>query len=120
MDDSNSVNVVDYKTGKPKSRNAIEGNTKNEGGNYKRQLVFYRLLLDKAGKYKMVSGDIDFIEADEKGKFHKEHFIIEPEETVELEKKIIEVSNEIQNLAFWDKFCDDPKCKYCALRKMLI
>ncbi|MBI1998921.1 MAG: ATP-dependent helicase [Parcubacteria group bacterium] len=37
--------VIDYKTGKPKSRNEIEGNTKNSRGDYKRQLVFYKLLL---------------------------------------------------------------------------
>lgn len=120
LDDGNRVNVVDYKTGKPKSRNVIEGKTKSSDGNYKRQLVFYRLLLDKSAKYKMVSGDIDFIEADDAGKLHKEHFEITPEEVAELEKKILEISREIQNLAFWDRFCDDSKCRYCELRRGLL
>ena len=117
LNNGKKVNVVDYKTGKPKSRNVIEGKTKSSKLNYKRQLVFYRLLLDKVGKYDMVSGDIDFIEADDKGKFHKEYFEIQPEEVQELEKKIIEVSHEIQNLTFFDKFCDDPDCRYCELRR---
>ena len=117
LEDGKRVNVVDYKTGKPKSRNAIEGKTKSSNVNYKRQLVFYRLLLDRSGKYDMVSGDVDFIEADDKGKLHKEHFEIQSEEVQELEKKILEVSHEIQSLAFWDKFCDDPDCRYCDLRR---
>lgn len=119
LDESNRVNVVDYKTGKPKSRNVIEGNTKNSDGNYKRQLVFYNLLLNKLEKYKMISGEIDFIEADDAGKFHKESFSINSEEVVELEQEIIRISHEIQELSFWDKFCEDVDCRYCELRKSL-
>ena len=37
--------VVDYKTGKPKSRKVIEGETKDADGAYKRQLTFYALIL---------------------------------------------------------------------------
>lgn len=115
------VNVVDYKTGKPKSRNIIEGNTKSSNGDYKRQLVFYNLLLNlyESGKYKMVSGEIDFVEPDERGKYHKEQFIIENDEIEELKRLITSVSEEILNLSFWDKECDNSKCEYCALRKMM-
>ena len=74
IDEDGNVNVVDYKTSKPKSRNEIEGKTKNSKGDYKRQLVFYKLLLDKyeKGKYKMTSGEIDFTEPDDSGNYHKE------------------------------------------------
>ena len=34
------VKIIDYKTGKPKTRNDIEGKTKSSNGDYKRQLVF--------------------------------------------------------------------------------
>ena len=44
------VRVIDYKTGKPKTRNEIEGNTKTSDGNYKRQLTFYKLLTRKGGE----------------------------------------------------------------------
>ena len=120
LGEGNEVNVVDYKTGKPRSRNIIEGNTKSSDGNYKRQLVFYNLLLDKANKFKMISGEIDFVESDEKGKFHKEKFLIDPIEVLELEKEIIHVAEEIKNLAFWDMYCDDADCRYCELRKELV
>ncbi len=121
LDMANNVNVVDYKTGRPKSRNAIAGNTASSNGDYKRQLVFYSLLLNNFGghKYKMASGDIDFVEPDEKGKYKKETFIIDKAEVVELEELIKKTGNEIINLAFWDKTCDDKDCHYCALRKIM-
>lgn len=117
------VNVVDYKTGKPKSRGEIEGSTKNSNGDIKRQLIFYNLLLNKyedVKKYKMVSGDIDFVEPDERGKYKKEAFIINKEEVTELEELIKKTADEIMSLAFWDKTCDDKDCHYCSLRSMMV
>ncbi|MFA5870270.1 MAG: ATP-dependent DNA helicase [Candidatus Paceibacterota bacterium] len=122
FDTKNEVNVVDYKTEKPKSRNEIEGNTKNSKGNIKRQLVFYKLLLDEydgVEKFKFASGQIDFVEPDEKGNYHIEQFVITDGEVSELKKEIIRVANEIQSLAFWDLRCEDKECKYCALRELL-
>ncbi len=127
LNDRGDVNVVDYKTGKPKSRGVIEGSTASlEGdvsaGGIKRQLVFYHLLLDlyKEGeKFKMVSGDIDFVEPDEKGKYKKERFEILPHEVEELKGVIIKVSNEILGLSFWDSFCGEKDCEFCELRRMM-
>jgi len=122
LDDMGHVNVVDYKTGKPKSRGVIEGTTKSSDGDIKRQLAFYHLLLDlyKEGeKFIMVSGDIDFVEPDEKGRYKKERFEITSEDVEELKQLILKVSQEILDLSFWDKFCDDPKCEFCELRKMM-
>ena len=112
------VNVVDYKTGKPKSRNFIEGKTKGGGGEYKRQLVFYKLLLElyDNGRFRMESGDIDFIEPDDKGKYHKERFEITDEDTDDVKKLIEMTAKEILDLSFWDKRCDKKDCEYCALR----
>ena len=111
------VRVIDYKTGKPKSRNEIEGNTKSADGNYKRQLVFYKLLLDKEGKRDMKDGVIQFIEPDDRGTMHREEFAITPGEVKVLEKLVMDVACEILDLSFWDKGCHDPDCKYCELRK---
>jgi len=115
------VNVVDYKSGKPKSRNVIEGKTKSSGGDYKRQLVFYNLLLDlyEGGKFHMVSGDVDFVEPDPRGKFRKEQFIISNDEVEDLKEIIGKTAEEIINLSFWDKRCDNKKCEYCILREMM-
>jgi len=122
LDDSNNVNVVDYKTGRPKSRNEIEGNTKNSRGDYKRQLVFYNLLLNKFknNKYKMKTGEIDFVEPNKNGIYKKERFEISSEEIENIIKQIKKTAKEIINLDFWDKTCDDPNCYYCKLRKIMI
>lgn len=111
------VNVVDYKTGQPKSRNELEGKTKNANGDYKRQLVFYKLLLDEhlAFPAKMVSGEIDFVEADKSGRFHKERFEIVPTETKELKEKIFEVADQVLNFKFADQKCAEVDCEFCQL-----
>ncbi|MBP9822067.1 MAG: ATP-dependent helicase [Candidatus Pacebacteria bacterium] len=122
LSDGKSVRVVDYKTSKPKTRGDIEGTTKSSEGNIKRQLVFYKLLLSKfddGKKFTMESGEIDFIEPDEKGRFKKEAFVITDEEVAQLTEQIMFVADEILGLKFWNTFCDDKKCEYCALRKMM-
>jgi DNA helicase-2/ATP-dependent DNA helicase PcrA len=113
------VRVVDYKTGQTKTRNAIEGKTKDADGNYKRQLVFYKLLLEKLGGRDMTEGVIQFIEPDDRGKMHREAFTISQSEVVELEQQIAQVAEEIRSLAFWDKGCHEKDCGYCDLRNMV-
>lgn len=117
-----SVNVTDFKTGKVRSRNEIEGNVKNGTGNYKRQLVFYKLLLDRFrnGYFKMKKGVIQFVEPNEKGVYKKEEFEISKTEVKELLETIERVYSEIVNLSFWDKRCDDKECQYCRLRDFMI
>jgi len=121
LDDENNVNVVDYKTGKPKSKNDLAGLNKNSTGDYLRQLTFYKLLLDNYhdGKYKMQSGEIDFIQPDEKGNYKKEFFTITQDMANSLVEQIKIVSKEILELCFWEKTCEDKKCEFCALRRMI-
>ena len=115
------VNVVDYKTGDVKSRNALEGKTKDANGNEKRQLIFYKLLLDKYadGKYNMQSGVIDFVEPNDSGKYKREQFEITNQEVDNLEEQIKSVADEILNLKFWTKNCAKKDCQWCSLRGMM-
>lgn len=122
LDMSGLVNVVDYKTGKPKSRGEIEGETKTSEGNIKRQLTFYKLLLSlfaDGNKFRFASADIDFVEPMDSGKYKKEHFTISDEEVEELKKEIRRVADEIISFKFWDKRCDDGHCEFCELREMV-
>lgn len=130
LDVGNKVNVVDYKTGKPKSRVQIEGKSKEDeegdetekqdgSGGIKRQLTFYKILLDRQGKYDMVSADVDFVEPMQSGKYKKEMFEILPEEVHALEKEIMRVGTEIIEGSFWEARCDDAECEYCALRNLM-
>ena len=121
MKNDGTVNVVDYKTRKPLSRNQIEGKTKNSDGNYKRQLVFYKILLDKyeKGKYQMQTGELDFIEPDDKGEYGKENFEITTDDEREVLDLISQTATNIANLDFWDKRCEKKDCEYCALRNIM-
>lgn len=121
LDETGRVNVIDYKTGKPKSRNQIEGTTASSDGNYKRQLVFYNLLLNEfdGGHYKPQQGIIDFIEPDAKGKYKREAFTIASEEVASLKKQISTVATEIINLDFWGRTCGKDDCTYCDLRRKM-
>ncbi|MDB5266410.1 MAG: UvrD/REP helicase, helicase / ATP-dependent helicase PcrA [Parcubacteria group bacterium] len=116
------VCVVDFKTGRPKTRNQILGETASATGNEKRQLDFYRLLLDlyDDGKYLMTNGTILFTEPDEKGRIKKETFDITSEDSEKVKQETLRVAGEILNFEFWDKECGDKDCESCKLRKVLI
>ncbi len=113
--------VVDYKVKQPESRNWIEGKTASSDGNYKRQLVFYKLLLDHMPdkKFTLRSAEIDFVEPNDRGIFKKESFAIEESEVAELSELILKTGEEILNLSFWNTTCSDKDCAFCALRSLL-
>ena len=109
--------VVDYKSGKPKTRGFIEGKTKDSEGDYKRQLVFYALLLSLSGDERLMTreGVLSFIETDEKGKIHEEAYTITDAEIEELKATILRVVDEITQGAFLNAPCDPLKSDYCHL-----
>lgn len=118
LDNKSNVRVIDYKTGKTKTRNGILGRTASSSGDYYRQIIFYKLLLkllnDK--NYKFYEGMVDFIEPDTGGKYKREVFKVSDEEVDELSKIIKESAKEILALSFWDKICSDKQCQYCMFR----
>jgi ATP-dependent exoDNAse (exonuclease V) beta subunit len=120
-----TVRVIDYKTGKPKSRNELLGKIANaeksvegdRGSNYYRQLQFYKLLLARTDKPREMSeGIIEFVEPDDKGQMRSETFMITDDEVKELEATIAKTAESIMTLSFWNTHCDDPDCEWCALR----
>ena len=117
-----TVNVVDYKTGKVRSRNAILGETESSRGEYFQQLTFYKLLasLDPFFPYQVRYGEIDFIQSkDEEGLVYvKERFEISEQDVGNLRQAIGETWEKIQKLQFpkkkkRDEDCD--QCPYCNL-----
>jgi DNA helicase-2/ATP-dependent DNA helicase PcrA len=115
--------VVDYKTGKPKTLNAILGKTKDESGpGIFRQAVFYRMLADmqKNSSWHFSGGRIEFIESLEDGKLISHNLDIKPEEVKEVEGQILQMAKEVRELSFWEDYhCEDKKCEYCALRRAM-
>ncbi len=116
LDESSRVlHIIDYKTGKQKSVNTIEGKvgtsemSKRERnlpepirGSMKRQLLFYKLLLAKDPLYKdwtIGKATFDFVQNDG-GKFVERTFELRNEDMKLLEELIKDVMNEIRTLQF--------------------
>jgi DNA helicase II / ATP-dependent DNA helicase PcrA len=113
-----SATVFDYKTGRRKTRKEVFG-TDETWGDYKRQIVFYALLLSRyeGGKHRMSQGVIEFVEPDEKGR-HERYEIAPTDEDLErLTREIVRVAKEIMDLSFADRRCDDADCPWCELRE---
>lgn len=113
--------VVDYKTGKPKSRKVIEGETKDADGAYKRQLTFYALILKLYNdeRYQCNEGVLSFVEPDAKGLIKEESFQITDEEIELLKVTIIESVKDIISGSFLTIPCDPEKSSYCDLVALL-
>lgn len=101
-DKQEQVRVIDYKTGKPKSRRAVQGLTKNDQANYWNQLVFYQLLGDLSDRfsYKIAETELDFVEPNQSGKYVKHRFSITSKDVANLKEMIREVWDKINRLEF--------------------
>ena len=115
-----TVSVIDYKTGKAKSENDIKCLTKSGDGNYYRQLVFYKLLLDRDGRYTMNEGALHFVEPDEKGKCVTRTFIITDAEVAALEAELIQAAQHIADGSAFATPCDPDHCDYCDLASVIL
>lgn len=120
-DEGNLRCVIDYKTGKPRTRGEIEGTTKESTGNYKRQLVFYALLLSLQSDTRLHSreGVLVFIEPDAKGIIREERYTIEPSDIEALRTLIIECARDIAHGAFLNAPCEPGTSPYCHLVESL-
>jgi len=110
-----TVNVVDYKTGRPKTENEVRGLTENSDGDLMRQLVFYKLLgdADPWFKWHIVTGELDFLEKPDK----KVRIQILPADVQGLTAEIKEVYGCIQDLKF-DKIAKGAPCDRCDFKKI--
>ncbi|MDO8741977.1 MAG: ATP-dependent DNA helicase [bacterium] len=115
-----TVVVIDYKTGKAKSENEIRGLTQSSDGGYYRQLVFYKLLLNKDGRYAMSETALHFVEPNEKGKCAIRSFAISDEEVAALEAELVAAAQAIADGSAFTSVCDPETCSYCDLVGFLI
>ncbi|HUZ60833.1 MAG TPA: PD-(D/E)XK nuclease family protein, partial [Hanamia sp.] len=117
------VNVVDYKTGDVNSdytkKKLVPPNEKQpNGGDYWRQAVFYKILIDNMdGKdWKVVSSEFDFVEPDKVKGFQKRKIFIEPADITTVKQQITEVWNKIQARDFYVG-CGKEDCYWCNFVK---
>lgn len=116
-----TVNVVDYKTGDPdKAIPKLKGPNDREplGGDYWRQAVFYKLLVDhyESRDWKVASTEFDFIEPDKKKNYRREKVMITPDDTTIVTGQIRETWHKIQAREFYTG-CGKPDCHWCEFVK---
>jgi DNA helicase-2/ATP-dependent DNA helicase PcrA len=114
------VNVVDYKTGDPdKANDKLQppGEKNPLGGDYWRQAVFYKILVDNAYReWQVVSSEFDFIEPDKRKKYIKKKLVISAEDITTVTQQLTETWNRIQAHDFY-KGCGSNDCHYCNFIK---
>ena len=113
------VKVIDYKTGTYKKDKLAGSTDEEQGGDYWRQLVFYKLLVDNDPTldWKMKSGTMDFVErAKTKKSFDKIEMPISTEDIEAVTKQLQDAWTAIHNYEF-EQFCDNEECRWCNFVK---
>ncbi|HEV2355739.1 MAG TPA: 3'-5' exonuclease, partial [Puia sp.] len=113
--------VVDYKTGdvdKAKEKLAPPGANNPDGGDYWRQAVFYKILVDSYEQkdWNVTGTEFDFVEPDKRKEFRKVKLIISPEDITTVTRQIVTVWEKIQNRDFYTG-CGKPDCHWCNFVK---
>jgi DNA helicase-2/ATP-dependent DNA helicase PcrA len=116
-----SVNVVDYKTGRyDNARKKLKPPSGDDkiGGDYWRQAVFYKILLDneKYNNWNAVSSEFDFVEPVKKDEYKTEKITITKEDIDIVLEQITDTWKKIQNHEF-SKGCGKDDCHWCNFVK---
>ena len=115
------VNVVDYKRGDiDKALPKLKGPSDKDpnGGDYWRQAVFYKILVDNypSKNWEAISAEFDFIEPDKKKGYLKEKRVITPEDIATVTAQIEMVWKKIQERDFYTG-CGKEDCRWCNFVK---
>ncbi len=114
------VNVVDYKTGKhenAKKKLVRPYEKEPNGGDYWRQAVFYKILIDhdKSNDWEVLSTEFEFVEpvGDE---YKTEKVYVTPEDITTVTQQIVNTWEKIQSKSF-KQGCGKPDCEWCTFVK---
>jgi DNA helicase-2/ATP-dependent DNA helicase PcrA len=115
--DGKLATIVDYKTGKlknAKDKLIRPTNDKPEGGDYWRQAVFYKILIDndRTNDWEATTTIFDFVEPVSEGEYHKEKIVISPEDIEIVTDQIITVYQKIMAHDF-NTGCGKNECDWC-------
>ncbi|MGG9962009.1 ATP-dependent helicase [Ferruginibacter sp. SUN106] len=119
--DGKNVNVVDYKSGdidKAMPKLKAPHDKDPNGGDYWRQAVFYKILVDNYEQkdWKVISTEFDFVEPDKKKEYRKEKIIITSADTETVKQQITETWQKIQDRDFYTG-CGKEDCHWCNFVK---
>jgi len=130
--DGKDITIVDYKTGQYKSdkkklfsapsekykKPEAPTHEEKHGGNYWRQAVFYKILIDfsitpSQRDWHLTRTEFDFVEPNANtGDFHKEKIIISPSDVQIVQNQITTSWQNIKALNF--DGCGKEECQWCA------
>ena len=115
------VLVVDYKSGdidKAKPKLLPPNDKEPNGGDYWRQAVFYKLLIDNYDQkdWTVTSVVFDFVEPDKKKGYQTAKVVVEPEDVTTVTAQIVNVWDKIQQRDFYTG-CGKPDCHWCNFVK---
>lgn len=119
--DGKMVNVVDYKTGDPeKAKQKTKGPSEKQplGGDYWRQAVFYKILVDNYAQkdWTVVSTEFNFVEPDKKKKYQSEKLVIGPADMETVRQQVVDTWHKIRNREFYIG-CGKEDCHWCGFVK---
>ncbi len=118
----NDIIITDFKTGdavkaRPQFKRPGEDDKKPDGGNYWRQAVFYKIMVDRLPKnWKVQHAEFEFIEPDKKNKFETIRVNITPEDEQMVTAQITETWEKIKNHDFYTG-CGKEDCDWCRFSR---
>ncbi len=117
--DNGTLRVVDYKTGIPNPQKTAAPDEKQPlGGDYWRQLAFYKILMDEARLYPEQVGKtaISWLEPDRKGSFPIHELTFTGTELQWMKDLIRDTWTKIQKRQF-SIGCGKPDCTWCQMHR---
>jgi DNA helicase-2/ATP-dependent DNA helicase PcrA len=112
--------IVDYKTGDPeksKEKFARPNPRIPNGGDYWRQAVFYKLMIEAyKPDWNTVAIEFDFIEPTKKKDYHREQVVVNEMDVSDVKEQIRTVYEKIRNKDFYTG-CGKEDCHWCGFVK---
>jgi DNA helicase-2/ATP-dependent DNA helicase PcrA len=120
--EGSTCKVVDYKTGNPDNSATAMTSPPNEkeplGGDYWRQMVFYKLLLEnyEDRNWRVSTGVFDFVQKSKSGGYTQKTVPVFPQDEEVVRKQLKDAYYGIMNHEF-DKGCGKEECRWCNFAK---
>ncbi|MFA6270331.1 MAG: ATP-dependent DNA helicase [Candidatus Paceibacterota bacterium] len=120
VENEKNILVFDYKTREAMSANAIKGETQGSDGNYFRQLVFYKMLLQSNHQYKSktIEPALVFVKPDIKDRCPTINLPIQKSDIEKLKSEINSLIELVWSSKLLTTTCDDKNCEYCGRNKL--
>ena len=114
------ADVYDYKTRQAMSVAAIKGETKNDSGDYFRQLIYYVMLMQGNNEWqrRSTTASLVFVSPDDKGRCPTVTLPVTEQDIKNVQTDIEKVVESVWSGQIAREYCDEKDCEYCAFRRI--